>query len=183
MSRKLISSLFVSLDGVHEAPRDWHFPYHNDEVEAAIDAAMSSSDAMLVGRVTYQEWAGFWPQSDLEMADYMNNTPKYVASTTLDEVEWSNSQLLEGDVPTAVAELKRRPGKDISMSGSATLARSLLREGLVDELHLMIHPVVVGHGARLFEDGDRHALELVDAKTFATGVVYAIYRPAPRAES
>jgi dihydrofolate reductase len=178
MSRKVISTSFVSLDGVVEAPQDWHFPYFNDEMAAAIGAAMGSSDAMLVGRVTYQVWAGFWPDADDEMADYMNNTPKYVASRTLDKVEWSNSRLLEGDVPSAVAALKEKPGKDIVMSGSATLARSLLREGLVDELHLMIHPVVVGEGARLFPNGEKHALELVDSKTFGTGVVYAIYRPA-----
>jgi dihydrofolate reductase len=178
MSRRVISTFFVSLDGVVEAPQDWHFPYFNDEMAAAIGAAMGSSDAMLVGRVTYQVWAGFWPDADDEMADYMNNTPKYVASRTLDKVEWSNSRLLEGDVPSAVAALKEKPGKDIVMSGSATLARSLLREGLVDELHLMIHPVVVGEGARLFPNGEKHALELVDSKTFGTGVVYAIYRPA-----
>jgi dihydrofolate reductase len=178
MSRKVIATFFVSLDGVVEAPQDWHFPYFNDEMTAEIGAAMGSSDAMLVGRVTYQEWAGFWPDADDEMADYMNNTPKYVASSTLGEVEWSNSHLLEGDVPTPVAALKQQPGKDIVMSGSATLARSLLREGLVDELRLMIHPVVVGEGARLFNDGDKHALELVDSKTFGTGVVYATYKPA-----
>jgi dihydrofolate reductase len=178
MSRKVISTFFISLDGVVEAPQDWHFPYFNDEMATAIGAAMSSSDAMLVGRVTYQEWAGFWPDADDEMAEYMNNTPKYVASTTLDKVEWSNSQLLDGEVPTAVAALKERPGKDIVMSGSPTLARSLLRENLVDELHLMIHPVVVGGGGRLFTDGDKHALALIDSKTFATGVVYATYKPA-----
>jgi dihydrofolate reductase len=178
MSRKLIATFFVSLDGVVEAPQEWHFPYFNDEMAAAIGAAMGSSDAMLCGRVTYQEWAGFWPDAEDEMAEYMNNTPKYVASTALDKVEWSNSQLLDGDVPAAVAALKQQPGKDNVMSGSATLIRSLLREGLVDELQLMIHPVVVGRGARLFATGDEHALELVDSKTFDTGVVYATYRPA-----
>lgn len=178
MSRKVIATFFVSLDGVVEAPEEWHFPYFNDEMAAAIGAAMSSSDAMLCGRVTYQEWAGFWPEADNEMAEYMNSTRKYVASTTLDEVEWNNSQLLEGDVPTAVATLKQQPGQNIVMSGSATLARSLLRDGLVDELHLMTHPVVVGKGARLFQDGQKHALELVDSRTFGTGVVYATYKPA-----
>jgi dihydrofolate reductase len=178
MTRKLISNFFVSLDGVVEAPQDWHFPYFDGEMAATIGAAMGSSDAMLCGRVTYQEWAAFWPDADNPMAEHMNDTPKYVASTTLDEVDWSNSHLLDRDVPAAVAALKEQPGKDIAMSGSATLARSLLREGLVDELHLMIHPVVVGKGAKLFEDGDRHALELADSRTFGTGVVYATYRPA-----
>jgi dihydrofolate reductase len=178
MSRKLIATFFVSLDGVVEAPQDWHFPYFNDEMAAAIGAAMGSSDALLMGRVTYEEWAGFWPNAEDEMAEYMNNTPKYVASTTLDEVEWNNSQLLEGDVAKAVAALKQQPGQDIVMSGSPTLVRYLLREGLVDELQLMIHPVVVGGGARLFVDGDKHALELVDSNTFDTGVVHATYKPA-----
>ena len=182
MSRKLISTFFVSLDGVVEAPQDWHFPYFNDEMTAAIGATMASSDAMLCGRVTYQEWAGFWPEADNEMAAFMNETPKYVASTTLDDDDWSNSHLLEGDVPAAVAALKEQPGKDIVMSGSATLARSLLREGLVDELRLMIHPVVVAQGARLFENGDQQALALADSQTFDTGVVYATYRPAVRDE-
>jgi dihydrofolate reductase len=179
--RRVIASLFVSLDGVMEAPQDWHLPYFNDEMGAAIAEAMASVDALLVGRVTYEEWAAFWPSQsaeDSDFAGYMNNTPKYVASTTLDKVEWNNSTLLEGDVPEAVAELKQAPGKDIAISGSATLVRSLLREGLVDELRLMIHPVVVGEGRRLFEDGDRIGLELADSKTFATGVVYATYKPA-----
>jgi dihydrofolate reductase len=177
MSRKLISTFFISLDGVVEAPQNWHFPYFNDEMAAAIGDAMGSADAMLTGRVTYQEWAGFWPDAEDEMADYMNNTPKYVASTTLDKVEWSNSQLLEGDVPAAVAALKEQSGKDIVMSGSPTLARSLLRAALIDELQLMIHPVVVGEGAKLFVDGEKHALELVGSNAFATGVVYATYKP------
>ena len=179
MSRKLISTFFVSLDGVVEAPQDWHLPYFNDEMGAAIGEAMGSSDAMLCGRVTYQEWAAFWPDADNEMAEYMNKTPKHVASTTLEEVEWENSHLLQGDVPTAVAKLKEGPGKDIVISGSPTLVRSLLSEGLVDELQLMIHPLVVGDGARLFSNGDRHALELTDSRQFATGVIHATYRPAP----
>jgi dihydrofolate reductase len=182
MSRKVISTFFVSLDGVVEAPQDWHFPYFNAEMGQAIGGAMQTADAMLCGRVTYREWAEFWPEADNEMADYMNSTPKYVASTTLQGVDWANSHLLDGDVPSAVAALKQQPGKDIVMSGSATLARSLLRAGLVDELHLMIHPVVVGRGARLFPDGDSHALELLESTTFETGVVHAVYEPADSAE-
>jgi dihydrofolate reductase len=182
MSRKVIATFFVSLDGVVEAPQDWHFPFFNEEMGAAIGSAMQTADAMLCGRVTYQEWADFWPEADNEMAGYMNSTPKYVASTTLEDVGWANSHLLGEDVPGAVARLKQQPGRDIVMSGSATLARSLLREGLVDELHLMIHPVVVGTGARLFPNGDSHALELVDSTTFETGVVYAVYEPADSTE-
>ncbi len=178
MTRKLISTFLISLDGVVESPQDWNMPYVDQEMGATIGGEMAAADAMLCGRVTYQEWAAYWPSSDTDFAPFMNDTPKYVASTTLDEVEWSNSQLLEGDVGAAVAALKEEPGKNIVMSGSATLARSLLGAGLVDELHLMVHPLVVGQGARLFENGDKHALELADSKTFGTGVVYAIYRPA-----
>ena len=107
----------------------------------------------------------------------MNSTPKFVASTTLDSVDWNNTTLLEGDVPDAVRALKEQDGKDITISGSPTLVRSLLRAGLIDELRLMIHPVVLGKGKRLFDD-DEFELELADSRTFDTGVVYAVYRPA-----
>ena len=178
MSRKVVSTFFVSLDGVVEAPQEWHFPYFNDEMAASIGAAMGTSDAMLCGRVTYQEWAAYWPGADSEMAEYMNNAPKYVASTTLDEVEWSNSHLLEGDVPAAVAALKEQPGKDIVMSGSATLARWLLAEGLLDELNLLVHPLVVGTGARLFPDGTpQQELTLAESTAFGSGVLHLVYRP------
>jgi dihydrofolate reductase len=180
--RRVIASLFLSLDGVMESPEEWHFPYFNDEMEAAIGEAMAAADAFLLGRVTYQEWAAFWPsQSGGEtgqMAEYINNAPKFVASTTLDAVDWQNSTLLKGDLSEEVTRLKQQPGKDITVSGSATLTRSLLREGLLDELRLMIHPIVVGSGRRLFEDGERSPLELVDSKTFSTGVVYVTYQPA-----
>jgi dihydrofolate reductase len=178
--RKVIAALFVSLDGVTEAPQDWNPAYFNEEMGAAIGEAMSNSDALLMGRVNYEEWAAYWPNQSADQsnfADYMNNTPKYVVSTTLKDVEWNNSKLLGGDL-AEVAKLKEEPGKDITISGSATLVRSLIREGLLDELRLMIHPVVVGHGRRLFEDGEQAAFELADSRTFETGVVYATYRPA-----
>ena len=108
----------------------------------------------------------------------MNDTPKYVASTTLTEVTWQNSTLLEGDLADAVAALKEQPGKNIGMSGSATLVRSLLERGLVDELRLLVHPLVVGQGAKLFPDGSPPvSLELADSKTFSTGVLDLTYRP------
>jgi dihydrofolate reductase len=139
---------------------------------------MGSSDAMLRGRVTYEEGAAFWPDADNEMADYMNKNAKYVVSTTLEDVDWENSHLPGGDVPTAVAKLKEGPGTDIVISGSPTLVRSLLREGLIDERQLMIYPVVVGDRARLFGAGERHALELANSCQFATGVIHATYRPS-----
>jgi dihydrofolate reductase len=180
--RKVVASEFMSLDGVVESPEQWQLPYFNDEMGQEIEAAMAASDAMLLGRVTYEEWAAFFPSQsseDMPSADYMNNTPKFVVSRTLQEpLEWNNSTLIEGDLAEEVTKLKGQPGKDIAISGSATLVRSLLAEDLLDELRLMVHPVVVGSGKRLFEEGgEQKALELVDSKTFSTGVVYLTYRP------
>jgi dihydrofolate reductase len=149
----------------------------------AIGAAMAASDAMLMGRVLYEEWAAFWPNQDPDenpVAARMNGVRKYVVSTTLEEpLEWQNSTLIGDNVAEEISRLKEQPGKDISISGSPTLVRSLLQEDLLDELRLMVHPIVVGSGRRLFEDGgDQKALELVDSKTFSTGVLYLTYQPA-----
>jgi dihydrofolate reductase len=177
--RRVIASLFLSLDGVVESPEKWHFPYANDEMGAVIGQAMAEADAFLVGRVGYQEWAEYWPAADNEMADYMNDTRKYVVSRTLTTAAWQNSTLLDGDISEEVPKLKEQPGKNITVSGSATLVRSLLDANLLDELRLMVHPIVVGSGRRLFEDsGDRKPLELVDSRTFSTGVVDLTYRPS-----
>ena len=181
--RKVIVSEFVSLDGVMEAPEEWHFPYWSDEMGQEIGAAMGQTDAMLMGRVNYEEWADFWPQQDPEenpAAVHINGVRKYVVSTTLEEpLGWENSTLIKENVAEEIAGLKRQTGGDISVSGSGSLVRSLLQYGLIDELGLMVHPIVVGSGKRLFEEGgDQIALELVDSRTFSTGVVYLTYRPA-----
>jgi dihydrofolate reductase len=179
--RKVIASELVSVDGVIESPERWAFPYSNDEMEEANAAGMAASDAMLLGRVTYEELAAYWPYQPggVPMVDYINSVRKLVVSATLEEVEWNNSTLIKGDVAEEIAELKRRPGKDITVLGSGVLVRWLLREGLLDELRLMVFPVVLGGGKRLFEDGvDRKDLELVGSKAFATGVLYLTYRPA-----
>ena len=179
--RRVIASEIMALDGVMESPDKWHFPYFNDEMEEAIGAAMADSDAMLLGRVTYEEFAAFWPsQGERDVAGYMNNTPKYVVSRTLEEpLEWQNSTLIKENVAEEVAKLKQQPGKDISITGSGTLVRSLLQDDLIDELRLMVHPIVVGSGKHLFEEGgDQKALKLVDSKTFSTGVLYLTYQPA-----
>ena len=181
--RKVIVSEFVSLDGVFEAPDQWHFPYFNDEMGQEIGAAMGQADAMLMGRVLYEEWSAFWPQQDSEenpIAARMNGIQKYVVSTTLEgPLGWNNSTLIGGNVAEEISRLKQQPGKDISISGSGSLVRSLLKDGLIDELRLMVHPVVVGSGKRLFEEGGEEiALVLVDSKTFSTGVVYLTYAPA-----
>ena len=180
--RKVVAAEFLSLDGVMESPDKWHFPYFNEEMGQAVGEGFAAADAMLMGRVNYEEWAAFWPEQDPQenpIADHMNGVRKYVVSTTLEEpLEWNNSTLIGENVVEEIAELKRQAGGDISISGSPTLVRSLLKDGLIDELRLMVHPVVVGGGKRLFEEGDRVALELVDSKTFSTGVVYLTYRPA-----
>ena len=180
--RRVVASEFVSLDGVMESPEKWHFPYFDEEMGQEIGAAMGQTDAMLMGRVNYEEWADFWPQQDPEenpAAVHMNGVRKYVVSTTLKEpLGWNNSTLIGGNVAEEIDKLKRQPGKDIAISGSGTLVRSLLQKNLLDELRLMVRPVVVGSGRRLFEEGgDRKELELVDSKTFSTGVVYLTYRP------
>ena len=180
--RKVIASEFVSLDGVMGSPEKWHFPYFDEEMGREIGAAMDQADAMLMGRVLYEEWAAYWPQQVPEenpVAARMNGIQKYVVSTTLEEpLEWSNSTLINGDVAEEITELKQQPGKDISISGSGTLVRSLLQDDLLDELRLMVHPIVVGGGKRLLEEGgDQKALELVDSKSFSTGVLSLTYRP------
>ena len=178
--RKLIAVEMLSLDGVMESPEEWAFSYANDEMEEANAAGMASSDALLMGRVTYEQMAAFWPNQPggTPMVDYINGVPKFVVSTTLEGADWSNSALIEGNVAEEISALKRQPGKNVTIVGSAALVRSLLREGLLDELGLMVHPVVLGRGKRLFEDGgDPKGLELVDSKTFSTGVVSLAYRP------
>jgi dihydrofolate reductase len=180
--RKIVSGLFISLDGVYEAPDQWHFPYFNDEMGAAVQSQMDAADAMLLGRVTYQEFAGYWPHQtdDVELGEYMNNIPKYVVSTTLDNVDdWQKSTLINGNnVAEELIRLKQQPGKNIGITGSGTLVRSLLRDNLLDELHLLVHPIVVGKGKRLFTDeAEPKGLKLVDSKTFSTGVLSLTYQP------
>ncbi|HEV8282617.1 MAG TPA: dihydrofolate reductase family protein [Candidatus Limnocylindrales bacterium] len=181
--RKIIAGLFISLDGVVEAPETWHFPYFNEEMGEAVAAQAEQSDTMLLGRKTYQEFAAYWPNQSSEepFADVMNDTSKLVASTTLKEVAWQNSTLIEGDVVTALTRIKQDPGRDISITGSPTLVRSLLRAGVLDELRLLVHPIVVGHGKRLFEAEDQPIpLRLIEAKTFTTGVQAMTYAPATK---
>src|ERR671932_462796 len=167
--RQVIASEILSLDGVMESPEQWHFPYFNEEMGEAIGESMAASDAMLLGRVTYEGFAAFWPaqegsDDDQEITAYMNNTPKFVVSKTLEEpLEWQNSTLIKENVAEEITRLKQQPGKDISITGSGTLVRSLLKDDLLDELRLMVHPIVVGSGKRLFEpDGEQKPPKLVD---------------------
>jgi dihydrofolate reductase len=180
--RKVVAVELVSLDGVIERPEEWAFSYSNGEMAEANAAGMAASDALLLGRVTYEALAAFWPHQPggTPMVDYINSVPKFVVSETLEEpLGWNNSTLIEGDVTEGIDELKQRAGKDITILGSGALVRSLLGEGLLEELRLMVYPLVLGSGKRLFESGDdRRGLELIDSRTFGTGVVYLAYRPA-----
>jgi dihydrofolate reductase len=177
--RKLNAWLFVTLDGVIEAPEKWVIA--DDEMFRAMEADYANSDALLLGRRTYETFAASWPLrgSEVANADWMNNTRKYVASTTLESPEWNNSTVIEGDVGEAVARLKQEDGKDIMVNGSGALVRTLLRDHLVDELRLFVHPVVVGSGIRLFDDeSDPVELDLTDSHAYDNGVISLTYRPS-----
>jgi dihydrofolate reductase len=182
----------LTLDGVMQAPgrpdedrRDgfehggWAVRY-NDPVMGAVAAeGMAKGGALLFGRRTYEDFFSFWPhQTDNPFTEVLDNAQKYVASTTLEEpLPWPNSTLLEGDAAEAVARLKRQPGNDLVVLGSGELVQSLRRRNLVDEYVLLIHPLVLGSGRRLFPDGGATAtLRLVDAKTTTTGVMIATYQ-------
>jgi len=185
---KLVVSEYVSLDGVMEDPGGaegfgrggWTRLYWSDELGRVQREQLMASDALLLGRVTYQGFAAAWPsmKDEAGFADEVNGVPKYVATRTLDELEWNNSRVIEGDVAEAVAELKRRPGGDIVVAGSGELLQTLIRHGPVDEFRLIVHPVVVGTGKRLFREGTGAALEPVEARVLDKGVVLMVFRPA-----
>jgi len=180
--RTITAWMISSLDGVVEQPERWSSPYMNEEVNAEIGAGMAPSGTLLLGRRTYQDMVGYWPhqRSDVPFADYMNNSTKYVVSATLDTLEWANAHLVTGDVAEEVGKLKQQqPGDNLLILGSPTLVRSLLRLGLLDELTLNICPIVLGSGLRLFDDTIGEVrLELVESRTYGTGVLRAGYRRA-----
>ena len=175
--RKIKSNFFISLDGVVESPDKWHFPYFDDEMGAAVGAGFATADAILMGRVLYEEWAAYWPEhADEPFGDVMNSIKKYVVSNSLQAAEWQNSEIISGDVAQKLTDLKAQDGGDIAMSGSPTTVRWLLREGLVDELNLLVHPIAVRKGMRLFDDADASIpLELLSSTTFKTGVLHLVY--------
>ncbi|MEV4393439.1 dihydrofolate reductase family protein [Nonomuraea sp. NPDC049607] len=181
--RTISANLFISLDGVIQDPADWHFPYFDDEMGAAVTSQMA--DTMLLGRKTYDSFAGAWPQreeaggEDADFARTIGDARKIVVSRQPLEFTWRNSELLQGDLVKAVTALKSEPGGRIAMSGSVSVVRRLLAAGLLDELHLLVHPIAVRKGERLFDEGDTPIpLELVSSQTFTTGVLYLVYRPA-----
>jgi dihydrofolate reductase len=186
MTKKIIANLFISLDGVVEEPGEWHFPYFNDEMGAAVDAVLSSADTMLLGRKTYDDHAGAWPEreaaggEDAEFAKVLGDMRKIVVSRQRLDLTWRNSEQLEGDLVEAVTALKNQTGGgNIGMSGSVSVVRQLLAAGLLDELHLLVHPIAVRKGMRLFDEGEPPVpLRLLSSEAFSTGVLNLVYGPA-----
>lgn len=174
--RKLVVTEFLSLDGVMENPA-WTFKYWNDEIAKFKGEETDASDALLLGRVTYEGFAAAWPNSPDEGAPYFNSVRKYVISTTLDKAEWNNSVLIKGNVVEEVAKLKQQDGRDITVHGSGTLAQTLIQNDLVDVVRLLVYPVVLGKGKRLFQDGTAATLRLVESRPFTSGVIGLIYEP------
>jgi class 3 adenylate cyclase len=188
---RLIATAFMTLDGVVEGPgfdehRDgrnaWALRVQADEDEAYNEGQVLSADALLLGRRTWQIWAAFWPTATGPLAERMNAMPKYVASNTLAHAEWNNTTILSGDVARQIAELKDRPGGELVLYGSPSLLDHVLKDDLVDELRVLVYPVILGSGKRLFRDRlDTHHLRLVRSRTFESGVVLLWYEPAAEA--
>ena len=186
--RKIFVTEFVSLDGVMEDPGGaekfvhggWTMPYWNDEIGKFKFDELRASDALLLGRVTYQGFAAAWPsRTDEEgFAQRMNSLPKYVVSTTLDKAEWTNSHLIKGEISKEVFKLKQQPGQDIMVAGSNKLVQTLMQHDLVDEYRLLVYPVVLGSGKRLFGDASKVTLKPVETRMFSSGVVLLRYQPA-----
>jgi dihydrofolate reductase len=182
--RKLRSGLFISLDGVVQSPEKWQFDVFDEDMGKAMAAHLAAEDTLLLGRKTYEEWSDYWPASpaDDPYGQHINGVTKYVISDTLENVAWGdygNVSLVRGaDLAATVGQLKQQPGQNIGVAGSVTLVRSLLKARLLDELILMIHPVIVGYGQRLFQEGDDlRRLTLTDRMITGSGVAFLTYQP------
>jgi dihydrofolate reductase len=180
--RKVTAELFISLDGVVDGLEEWHFQYFNDEMGAAVDAVLGTADTILLGRKTYDSFAGAWPEreaaggEDAPFAKTLGDARKIVVSNQQLEFTWRNSEQLQGNLIEGVSALKKEPGGTIFMSGSISVVRQLLAAGLLDELHLLVHPIAVRKGTRLFDEGEsRVPLKLISSETFTTGVLNLLY--------
>ena len=178
---RIVSNFFISMDGVVERPDLWHFPYFDDEMGEVVGAGMADTQGILMGRTLYGEWSQYWPeQGDNDFGAVINPMPKYVLAHEPFDAEWNNTTVLSGD-DAAVAEqvraLKERTEGDITMSGSATTVRWLIAQGLLDELALLVHPIAVATGQRLFEGTGTVPLELTESRALKTGVLLVRYAP------
>ncbi len=187
--RKIVVSEYVSLDGIFEDPGGgektknggWSFQFWNEDAASYKFDELFASDALLLGRVTSEGFAKAWPtmKDEAGFADRMNSLPKYVVSTTLKDPAWNNTRLIKENVVEEVSRLKQQPGMDILVAGSADLVHMLMQNDLVDEYRLLVHPVVLGSGKRLFQDGaEKQILRLIDAKPFSSGIVLLTYQTA-----
>ena len=180
--RKITAELFISLDGVVDRLEEWHFAYFDEEMGAAVDAVLGSAETILLGRRTYDSFAGAWPEreaaggEDAAFARVLGDARKIVVSRQQLELTWRNSEQLDGDLVDGVTSLKNEPGGTILMSGSVSIVRQLLAAGLLEELHLLVHPIAVRGGMRLFDEGERPVpLKLISSETFETGVLNLLY--------
>lgn len=189
--RRVVVTEYVTLDGVMEDPGGgdgtthggWSFQFWSEEAGKFKFDELFASDALLLGRVTYEGFAKAWPSRTDEagFADRMNSLPKFVVSKTLEKVEWNNSKLIKGNIAEEVYKLKQQPGQDILVCGSGQLVHTLMQHDLIDEYRIMVHPVVLGSGKRLIKDGsEMKVLRLVDTKIFGSGIVVLYYQPADR---
>ncbi|MVU82208.1 dihydrofolate reductase [Nocardia sp. ET3-3] len=183
--RKITAGMFISLDGIVADPQDWHFPYYNEEMGEAVSALAATADTMLFGRVTYEGFAGAWPErensgeADAGFAKALGDMRKVVFSHRELDLTWRNSEQLPGDLVEAAAMLKAEVGGDITLSGSTSIVRQLLAAELLDELHLFVHPVVLRNGGlRLFDEGNPIPLQMLSVTPFKTGVLHVVYGPA-----
>ena len=186
--RKITAGMFIALDGVVQDPQNWHFPYFNDEMAQAVEGQLGAADTLLLGRSTYDGFAEAWPDretaggEDAGMAKKLGDARKIVVTSRPLDATWRNSEPLTGEFTKAIRALKEEPGGDIGMSGSVSVVRQLLAAGLLDELHLLVHPIAVRGGLRLFDEGDGPLpLRLISSETFETGVMYLVYGPVAEA--
>jgi dihydrofolate reductase len=186
--RRLVATEYLTLDGVMEAPGDetslgerggWSFLFSSEEHREFKWDELLASDALLIGRTTYEIFEAAWPSRTGEFADRMNSLPKYVVSSTLQKVEWNNSNLINDTTHLVdeIIKLKGQPGQDILLTGSADLFRLLMQHQLIDEYHFMVYPIILGAGKRLFKEGSSIPLNLIKSQTFSSGVVVLIYHP------
>ncbi|HET9911305.1 MAG TPA: dihydrofolate reductase family protein [Anaerolineales bacterium] len=178
--RRIIVSEFLTLDGVMEAPEKWSFPFQNEEVAQFKYEEILSSDVLLLGKTTYQIFANSWPSRKGDFADRMNSIPKYVVSTTLDQLTWHNSyQFKDANcVVEEIIKLKQQAGQDILVAGSGRLVQMLIQQRLVDEYRFLVHPLFGGSGKRLFAEECQATLKLIQARSFSTGMILLQYQPA-----